>query len=97
MFAIIQEGHGVYGVGQTETEAIASCNRLGTPDSIRAALIPHNDAQHGDIVLVGCTESLYHQVMTYGFEPEFEFNEDGIANIGHASHKHSVEARHRAH
>jgi len=96
-FAVIQEGHGVYGVGATESEAIAACNRLGTPDRVRAALVPQDSAQHGDIVLAECTEDLYHQVTSYGFEPEFEYSEDGIADVDHSLQQHSVEARRHAH
>lgn len=90
-FAVIQEGHGVFGVGETKAEAIINSCRLGTPEQIRAALVPQDDAQHGDILITGCTPELYHQVTNWGFEPEFEYTEDGVADIGHSPRPYSVE------
>lgn len=94
MFAVIQEGHGVYGVGHTEDEAISGSKRLGTPDQIRAALVPQDNAEHGDIVLGQCTLELYRQVTAFGYESEFEYTEDGIADVDHSPPAYPVEARH---
>ncbi|WP_224962452.1 hypothetical protein [Geomonas subterranea] len=90
-FAVIQDGHGVFGVGETEEEAIASSTRLGTPAQIRAALVNQDDALHGDIFLAGCTPELFNHVTNNGFESEIEFTEDGVADIDHAPRVYPVE------
>ncbi|TSK09135.1 MAG: hypothetical protein FPO08_07530 [Geobacter sp.] len=90
-FAIIQNGHGVFGVGETEDEAIANSSRLGSAAQIRAALVSQDDALHGDIFLAGCTPELFHHVTDNGFEPEIEFTEDGVADIDHAPRAYTVE------
>lgn len=90
-YAVILAGHGVYGVGATEDEAISSCSRLGTPAQIRAALISQDDAQHGDILIAECTPDLFHHIMNYGFESEFEYTEDGVADIDHSPRADQVE------
>lgn len=91
MFAIIQEGHGVFGVGETEDEAINNSMRLGRPEQIRAALVPQDDALHGDILIAECTEELYNHVKAHGFESEIEYTEDGVADIDHSPRTYSVD------
>lgn len=95
--AVIQEGHGVYGVGETEDEAISRCNRLGTPAQIRAALIPLDQAHHGDILITECTPALFNQVMSYGSGSEFEYTESGVADIDHSPRMYPVDDRQHAH
>lgn len=90
-YAVIQEGHGVYGVGETEDKAISSSSRLGTPGQIWAALVPQDQALHGDILIVECTPALFHQVTAYGFEPEFEYTENGVADIDRSPRANPVE------
>jgi len=82
-FAVIQEGHAVYGVGRSPEDAIISASRLGSPQQIEAALVDLEAAQHGDIVLAECTEKLFDQVMKFGVEWEFEYTEDGLADLEH--------------
>jgi len=96
-FAVIQEGHGVYGVGQTKEEAISRCNRLGTPTQISAALVPQDEALHGDILVTECTPALFNHVMACGFDSEFEYTEDGTADIDHGSGLHTIEVQQHAH
>lgn len=82
-YAVIQEGHGVFGVGLSEDEAIRNSKRLGTPEQIRAALVDLDEAMHGDILITMCTSELYRQVLEGGFESEIEYTEDGVADVDH--------------
>jgi hypothetical protein len=77
----MQEGHSVYGVGQSEAEAIKSASRLGPPNKIAAALVDRSTAYHGDIVLCECTEELFDQVRMYGVEQDFEYTEGGLLDV----------------
>lgn len=90
-YAIIQEGHGVFGVGESKAEAITSARRLGTPDQIWKALIPQDSAAHGDIIMVACTPELFHHVNVCGFESEIEYSEDGVADIERVPKTYMVE------
>ena len=80
-FAVIQEGHRVYGVGRNEAEAIADASRLGPPTAISAALVLPEFACHGDIFLVPCTQALFNRVSKYGPEDIYQFTEHGTADV----------------
>ena len=90
-YAVIQEGHGVFGVGETEAEAISNSRRLGAPNQIRAALVPQDISGHGDIIVTACTAELFHHVNACGFESEIEYSEDGVADIDHCPKAFTVE------
>lgn len=90
-FAVVQEGHGVFGVGETEAEAIVNALRLGRPDQIRAALVPQDSAGHGDIIVAPCTSELFQHVTDCGFESEIEYSEDGVVDIDRSPKAYTVE------
>jgi len=82
-YALVQEGHAVFGVGRTAEEAILKATRLGNPEKIREALVPLQQASHGDLVVAECTESLMLLADKEGVVYCFEFTPEGVVDVEH--------------
>jgi len=72
MYAVIQIGYAVYGIGSTITEAINNANEWMDGDVEISEFISNNSHAVGDIVVLRCSEALANAIAEKGGDIAYE-------------------------
>lgn len=76
MFAIVQDGVAIHGIGATKAEAIADAIAWGCTADLSD--LPRRALALGDFYLAPCTEALAEAVRTDGGDITFWLRVDGV-------------------
>lgn len=71
-YALIQVGHGVYGVGRTPAEARNEAREVLDPPEKADETVPLSSAIAGDLAIVHCTAELAERVRSRGGDILYE-------------------------
>lgn len=73
MYAVIQHGTAIYGIGYTRNSAIEDSRQwVDNPDEIQDEIVDYYNANYGDMICIECSEALAWKVKDIGGAIDFE-------------------------
>lgn len=76
MYAVVQDGYAVFGIGDTKADAIADAIAWGCTENLSD--LPSRANAIGDFYIAPCTEALAKAVQTDGGDITFWRRADGV-------------------